>query len=92
MSKQCSHVQKESDQQSTFVGQQSCVALQGAWRGRQNSKAVMYVVDNFFSATFSATLMHGCQPRDLDQPLHSDKTHKLLAENTTAINMSYTVY
>ncbi|KAL0048962.1 hypothetical protein WJX82_003343 [Trebouxia sp. C0006] len=64
----------------------------GAWRGRQNSKAVMDVVDNFFSATFSATLMHGCQPRDLDQPLHSDKTHKLLAENTTAINMSYTVY
>ncbi|KAA6421600.1 MAG: hypothetical protein FRX49_08543 [Trebouxia sp. A1-2] len=64
----------------------------GAWRGRQNSKAVMDVIDNFFSATFSATLMHGCQPKDLDQPLHSDKTHKLLAENTTAINMSYTVY
>lgn len=64
----------------------------GAWRGRQNSKAVMDMVDNFFSATFSATLMHGCQPRDLDQPLHSDKTHKLLAENTTAINMSYNVY
>lgn len=52
----------------------------------------MDVIDNFFSATFSATLMHGCQPKDLDQPLHSDKTHKLLAENTTAINMSYTVY
>ena len=74
----------------TADGAGTCV--QGAWRGRQNASAVMSVVDNFFSATFSGTLGHEIHARDLDQPLHSDKTHKLLAENTTAINMSYTVY
>ena len=66
--------------------------MQDAWRGRQNASSVMDVVDSFFSATFSATLQHELHTRDLDLPLHSEKTHKLLAENTTAINMSYTVY
>ena len=68
------------------------VQLQGAWRGRQNASAVMSVVDNFFTATLSAALQHEIHERDMDLPLHSDKTHKLLAENTTAVNMSYTVY
>ena len=70
--------------------------MQGAWRGRQNASAVMSVVDNFFtatlSATLSATLQHEIHARDMDVPLHSDKTHKLLAEITTAVNVSYTVY
>ena len=52
----------------------------------------MSVVDNFFTATLSATLQHEIYERDMDLPLHSGKTHKLLAENTTAVNMSYTVY
>lgn len=66
--------------------------LQGAWRGRQSASAVMSVVDNFFTASLSATLQHEIHERDMDLPLHSDRTHKLLADNTTAVNMSYTVY
>lgn len=65
--------------------------VQGAWRGRQNASAVMSVVDSFFTATLSATLQHEVHERDMDLPLHSDRTHKLLADNTTAVNMSYTV-
>ncbi|KAK9806759.1 hypothetical protein WJX72_001747 [[Myrmecia] bisecta] len=64
----------------------------GAWRGRQNAAAALDVVDNFFTAVLSGTLQHELQSKDLDLPLHSDKAHKLLAENTAAINMSYTVY
>ena len=66
--------------------------MQGAWRGRQSASNVIEVVDNFFSATLSSTLQHELQSKDMDVPLHFDKTHKLLAENTTAMNMSYTVY
>ncbi len=65
---------------------------QGAWRGRQNAAAALDVVDNFFTAVLSGTLQHDLQSKDLDLPLHSDRAHKLLAENTAAINMSYTVY
>lgn len=71
--------------------QTSCF-LQGAWRGRQNAAAALSVVDNFFTAVLSGTLQHELQSKDLDLPLHSDRAHKLLAENTAAINMSYTVY
>ena len=49
-------------------------------------------MDNFFSAILSSTLAHDLQAKDLDLPLHSDRAHKLLAANTAAINMSYTVY
>lgn len=69
-----------------------CVLSQGAWRGRQNAAAALDVVDNFFTAVLSGTLQHDLQSKDLDLPLHSDRAHKLLAENTAAINMSYTVY
>jgi hypothetical protein len=68
------------------------VVSQGAWRGRQNAAAALDVVDNFFTAVLSGTLQHDLQSKDLDLPLHSDRAHKLLAENTAAINMSYTVY
>lgn len=64
----------------------------GAWRGRQNAAAALDVSDNFFTAVLSGSLQHDLQSKDLDLPLHSDKAHKLLAENTAAINMSYTVY
>ena len=70
---------------------EQCV-VQGAWRGRQNAAAALDVVDNFFTAVLSGTLQHDLQSKDLDLPLHSDRAHKLLAENTAAINMSYTVY
>ena len=66
--------------------------MQDAWRGRQNASAVMNVVDTFFTATLSAILQHEMQERDMDLPLHSAKLHQLLAENTAAINMSYTVF
>ena len=69
-----------------------CHALQGAWRGRQNAAAALDVVDNFLTAVLSGTLNHDLQSKDLDLPMHSEKAHRLLAENTTAMNMSYTVY
>ncbi|CAL8462927.1 g2461 [Coccomyxa elongata] len=65
---------------------------QGAWRGRQNAAAALDVVDNFFCTILSSTLQDALQAKDLDLPLHSDRAHKLLAANTAAINMSYTVY
>ena len=74
-----------------FIRGKLCI-VQGAWRGRQNASAVMSVVDSFFTATLSATLQHEIHARDTDLPLHSDKTHKLLSGNTTAVNMSFTVY
>ncbi len=66
--------------------------MQGAWRGRQNAAAALDVVDNFFCTILSSTLQGALQAKDLDLPLHSDRAHKLLAANTAAINMSYTVY
>ena len=66
--------------------------LQGAWRGRQNASSAIAVVDNFFTSVISTLLAHDVQAKDLDLPLHSARTHDLLAENTAAINMSYTVY
>ncbi len=65
---------------------------QGAWRGRQNAAAALDVVDNFFTGVLSGTLQHALQDKDLDLPLHSGRAHALLAANTAAINMSYTVY
>ena len=70
----------------------TAVWTQGAWRGRQNGAAALDVVDNFFTAVLSATLQHDLQTKDLDLPLHSHRAHNLLAANTAAINMSYTVY
>ena len=52
----------------------------------------MDVVDNFFSAVLSTSLQHELQSKDLDLPLHSDRAHKLLADNTEDMNTSYTVY
>ena len=66
--------------------------MQGAWKGRQNAAAALDVVDNFYSALLSSTLQHDIQDKDLDLPLHSDRTHRLLEPNTAAINMSYTVF
>jgi len=66
--------------------------VQGAWRGRQNAAAALDVVDNFFTGVLSGTLQHALQDKDLDLPLHSGRAHALLAANTAAINMSYTVY
>lgn len=67
-------------------------SLKGAWRGRQNAASALDVVDNFFSAVLSSSLQHELQSKDLDLPLHSDRAHKLLADNTEAVNTSYTVY
>ena len=66
--------------------------VQGAWRGRQNASAALAVVDSFFTSVISGALAHDVQAKDLDLPLHSARTHDLLADNTSAINLSYTVY
>lgn len=50
------------------------------------------MVDTFFTTVISTVLAHDVQAKDLDLPLHSARTHDLLAENTAAVNMSYTVY
>ena len=78
------------------VGQPNVLSVdcgeQGAWRGRQNATTALGHVDNFFSSVLTTTLQHELQSKDLDLPLHSDRAHKLLADNTEAINTSYTVY
>ena len=76
----------------TNVGVSLDQRMQGAWRGRQNASSALTVVDTFFTTVISTVLAHDVQAKDLDLPLHSARTHDLLAENTAAVNMSYTVY
>ena len=78
--------------QGARLGLRELACLQGAWRGRQNASSAIAVVDNFFTSVISTVLAHDVQAKDLDLPLHSARTHDLLAENTAAMNMSYTVY
>ena len=66
--------------------------MQDAWRGRQNASAALGVVDNVFTSIISSALRHDVQSKDLDLPLHSARAHALLADNTVAVNLSYTVY
>ncbi|KAK9805114.1 hypothetical protein WJX73_010312 [Symbiochloris irregularis] len=63
-----------------------------AWRGRQNASAALGVVDNVFTSIISSALRHDVQSKDLDLPWHSARAHDLLADNTAAVNLSYTVY
>ena len=76
----------------TVVLHRNICSVQGAWRGRQNASAALAVIDSFFTSVISGALAHDVQAKDLDLPLHSARTHDLLADNTAAINLSYTVY
>lgn len=65
---------------------------QGAWRGRQNASLAVQAVDGFFKTQLTASMGNDLQDKDLLAPQHSERAHKLLAENLSGINHSYDVY
>jgi hypothetical protein len=66
--------------------------VQNAWRGRQNASVAIRVLDQFFKGALTASMGNDLQNKDLALPAHSDRAHKLLAENLSSVNMSYDVY
>lgn len=75
-----------------------CLCLQeskdnrGAWRTRQNAQLMLEEVNKFFKSVLVSTMEHVLQERDLTPPLHVDATQKLLAGNTTVLNMNFTPF
>lgn len=65
---------------------------QGAWRGRQNASVAVRGLDAFFKSMLTASMGNDLLSKDLGLPAHSDRAHKLLAENLSGINHSYDVY
>ncbi|KAL6780540.1 CGL46 [Auxenochlorella protothecoides x Auxenochlorella symbiontica] len=64
----------------------------GAWRGRQNASVAVRGLDAFFKSMLTASMGNDLLSKDLGLPAHSDRAHKLLAENLSGINHSYDVY
>ena len=64
----------------------------GAWRTRQNASLLLGLINSFFQGGLLVHLEHSLQERDLSVPLHIDGLQKLLAGNTTALNMSFTPF
>ncbi|WIA31955.1 hypothetical protein OEZ86_002812 [Tetradesmus obliquus] len=64
----------------------------GAWRTRQNASLLLEEINNFFRSGLVSAMEHVLQERDLSLPLHIDATQKLLAGNTTALNMNFTPF
>jgi hypothetical protein len=64
----------------------------GAWRTRQNASLLLDQLNQFFRASLVSQNEHMLQERDLAPPLHVDATQKLLAGNTTALNMNFTPF
>lgn len=64
----------------------------GAWRTRQNAQLLLEEVNGFFRSALVSAMEHVLQERDLALPLHIDATQKLLAGNTTALNMNFTPF
>lgn len=50
------------------------------------------VLDQFFKGALTASMGNDLHDKDLSLPAHSDRAHKLLAENLSSVNMSYDVY
>lgn len=65
---------------------------QGAWRGRQNASMAIQGLDSFFKSMLTSSMGNDLLDKDLIPPQHSDRAHKLLAENLSGINHSYDVY
>jgi len=65
---------------------------QNSWRGRQNASVAIKVLDQFFKGALTASMGNDLQNKDLALPAHSDRAHKLLAENLTSVAMSYDVF
>jgi hypothetical protein len=65
--------------------------LQDAWRGRQSAATTLAHMDNFFKTVLTSSMGNDLQNKDLALPQHSDRAHKLLADNDTTVHMSYDV-
>jgi len=65
---------------------------QGAWKSRQNAKSVARILNDWFRGTLTRKVGHDLTDKDVDLPLHSAMTQKLLADNSSAVNMSYVVF
>jgi hypothetical protein len=48
-------------------------------------------MDNFFKTVLTSSMGNDLQNKDLALPQHSDRAHKLLADNDTTVHMSYDV-
>lgn len=63
-----------------------------AWRTRQNASLLLDQINHFFRSGLVQAMEHVLQERDLAVPLHIEAIQKLLAGNTTALNMNYTPF
>ncbi|KAL4857276.1 hypothetical protein ACK3TF_002568 [Chlorella vulgaris] len=63
-----------------------------AWRGRQSAATTLAHMDTFFKTVLTSSMGNDLQNKDLALPQHSDRAHKLLADNDTTVHMSYDVY
>ncbi|PSC72196.1 plant MNA5-17 [Micractinium conductrix] len=63
-----------------------------AWRGRQSAATTLAHMDSFFKTVLTSSMGNDLQNKDLALPQHSDRAHKLLADNDTTVHMSYDVY
>lgn len=75
-----------------------CCAVQegkdnkNAWRTRQNASLLLDQINHFFRSGLVSSMEHVLQERDLAVPLHIEAIQKLLAGNTTALNMNFTPF
>ena len=63
-----------------------------AWRTRQNASLLLDQINHFFRSGLVSSMEHVLQERDLAVPLHIEAIQKLLAGNTTAVNMNFTPF
>lgn len=63
-----------------------------AWRTRQNASLLLDQINHFFRSGLVSSMEHVLQERDLAVPLHIEAIQKLLAGNTTALNMNFTPF
>lgn len=72
--------------------QEGTLEQKGAWRARQHAYVMLGLLNQFFKSCLLAHLEHGAADRDLELPQHAERARQLLAQNTTALNMSYTPF
>ncbi|GMH43636.1 hypothetical protein BSKO_11558 [Bryopsis sp. KO-2023] len=64
----------------------------GAWRSRQNAQTMLEAANIWFRDILARYMQHDVTGKDLELPIHASLTEKLLAENSSAANMTYTVF
>jgi hypothetical protein len=72
--------------------QEGTLEQKGAWRARQHAAVMLQLLNNFFKRCMMSHLDHGASDRDLELPQHAERARQLLAQNTTALNMTYTPF